>query len=83
MALYRDFQATGKRQPAALDADGRFVLGDPAMGPDRHRAQNQVHVSGESAAIDLIGKGFSLRVTTSTRPSLVRRNLFANGRRLT
>jgi hypothetical protein len=64
--------------PPALK-DGCFVLGDPDAKTEKHHQSNEVLVRSEEEAIRLIRKGFSIRVKTDTRPSLVRRNIYVDG----
>jgi hypothetical protein len=80
--LYRLWE--GRKYPAATEA-GTYVLGDPALGRKRHVAKNAVVVRTESEAVDLIKRGYYLRVEPlgDGRPALVRLNLFQDGTRLT
>ncbi len=48
----------------------------------KHTAGNQARVPTEQQAVDLLAKGYSIRVETRTRPSLVRLNLFVDGKRI-
>lgn len=76
-------ELNGKKRPAAKKA-GKFILGDPAKGANKHKVENEVLEPSEDEAARLIEyKRYSIRVETDTRPSLVRRNLFRDGRRLT
>ncbi|WP_309085303.1 hypothetical protein [Chelativorans sp.] len=76
MRIYRLF-AGEKWAPARKN--GCFVLGDPACKDKKHHRSNEVLVRSEEEAIELIGKGFSIRIETGTRPSLVRRNVYVDG----
>lgn len=76
MRIYRLFK--GKKWPPAIK-DGYFVLGDPDAQDEKHHEKNEVLVRSEEEAIRLIKKGFSIRVETTTRPSLVRRNIYVDG----
>ena len=82
MTIYRDWKGT--KFPAQLRA-GQFVMGVPAFGDRKHTAGNAVLVATEDEAERLVRRGFSLRVEAETGPrgSLVRLNLFRDGRRLT
>lgn len=82
MALYREMD-DGTRQHAYLDKAGNYVLGDPAHGDRKHLARNKVFRRTEAEVVELVRRGFSVRVVTSTAPSLVRKNLFHNGQPLT
>ena len=63
--------------------DGFFVLGDPRAKSEKHHEKNEVLVRTEDEAIRLLRDGFSIRIATDTSPSLVRRNLYVDGVRLT
>ena len=80
--LYRLWKS--RQYPAQLE-NGHFVLGDPALGRVRHTTGNAVRVRTEAEAVDLIKRGFYLRVQAEKgpRPTLVRLNLFHNGVALT
>ena len=78
MRIYRLWK--GVKWPPALK-DGFFVLGDPSARTEKHLTKNEVLVRTEDEAIRLIKKGFSIRVESPTRPSLVRRNLFLDNAR--
>lgn len=79
MRIYRLWN--GKKWPPAKK-DGLFVLGDPKANREKHHAKNEVLVRSEEEAIRLLHGGFSIRVQTETQPSLVRRNLFVDGIRI-
>ncbi len=76
MRIYRLFAGV-KWSPAKKD--GLFVLGDPTARQEKHHHKNEVLVRSEDEAIRLIKSGFSIRIETRTRPSLVRKNLFIDG----
>jgi hypothetical protein len=57
-------------------------LGDPRARSEKHHEKNEVLVRTEDEAIRLLRDGFSIRVETATRPSLVRLNLFIDGVRI-
>lgn len=80
MRIYR--QHLGKQWPPAKK-DGLFVLGDPRAKSEKHHAKNEVLVRTEDEAIRLLRDGFSIRVETDTAPSLVRKNLYVDGVKLT
>jgi len=80
--VYRLDAKTGARQQPIQDANGNFVLGDPKLGDQKHTVANQVYVKTEQEMVDLIRHGFSVRVQTATRTSLVRRNIFIDGARV-
>lgn len=81
--VYRLEPKTGAKQYPVTDRQGRFILGDPAKGGEKHHAANAVHAASEQEMIDLIRCGFSVRVETATAPSLVRRNLYVDGVKVT
>lgn len=81
MRVYRLDPKTGKKQLPTKEA-GLFVLGDPKQGNRKHVKANKVTVRTEQEMIDLIMRGFSVRVDTDTRPSLVRLNLFIDGKKV-
>jgi len=76
MRIYRLHD--GKKWPP-VKKDGLFVLGDPRARDKKHHEKNEVLVRGEDEAIRLLREGFSIRIETTTRPSLVRKNLFVDG----
>jgi len=80
MRVYRLDPKSGRKQ-YPKQQDGCFVLGDPKHGNQKHHAKNQVLVRAEM--IDLILKGYSVRLGTDTAPSMVRRNPFVDGKQLT
>lgn len=69
----------GKMWPPALK-NGMYVLGDPTAKDEKHHEKNEVLVKTEDEAIRLLKQGFSIRTESPTRPSLVRRNLFVDGK---
>lgn len=82
MRVYKhDPKTDAKQYP--IRQDGCFVLGDPKHGSKKHLAVNQVLVRTEREMIDLIMRGHSVRVETESAPSLVRRNLYVDGIRVT
>lgn len=83
MNLYREDPATGTRQYPHINRDGRFVLGDPSGGQEKHHRDHKVMVDTESEAVDLIRRGYSIRVKTPNGTNMVRLNLFLAGVRLT
>jgi hypothetical protein len=76
MRINRLYQ--GKKWPPSRK-DGLFVLGDPRAKTEKHHEKNEVLVRSEDEAIRLIQDGFSIRIETATRPSLVRKNLYLDG----
>jgi len=80
MRIYR-LTPDGQKWPPARK-DGLFVLGDPEARDIKHYKKNEVLARTEDEAIRLILKGFSIRVETNTQPSLVRRNIFVDGKRV-
>ena len=78
MRIYR--LKDGIKWPPAMKS-GLLVLGDPSASETKHHEKNEVLVRTEDEAIRLIRRGFSIRVETPTRPSLVRLNLFLDGTR--
>lgn len=81
MRIYR-LTADGKKWQPAME-NGHFVLGDPKHGRRKHVSDNAVLVRAEQEAIDLLNRGFSIRIQTQTRPSLIRKNLYVDGKLLT
>lgn len=79
--VYRLDPKTDRKQ-FPIRQDGYFVLGDPAHGNQKHLARNQVLVRTEQEMIDLIIKGYAVRVATDAAPSLVRLNLHVDGRKI-
>ena len=77
MRIYRLFK--GKKWAPALK-NGFFVLGDPSAKSARHYQKSEVLVKSEDEVIRLLGMGFSISVETPTRPSLVRKDLFVDGK---
>lgn len=82
MRVYRLEPKSGAKQ-FPIKESGCYVLGDPKHGNRKHTTANKVLVPTEQEMIDLIARGFSVRVDTATRPSLVRLNLFVDGKKLT
>lgn len=80
--VYRIEPKSGMKQYPAQER-GKYVLGDPKYGNSKHIAANKKLVASEQEMIDLIMAGFSVRVQTRTRPSLVRKNLFVDGKQIT
>lgn len=78
MRVYRLDPKTYRKQ-FPIRQDGSFVLGDPAHGNQKYLARNQVLVRTEQEMIDLIMKGYAVRVATDAAPSLVRLNLYVDG----
>ena len=77
MRIYR-LTSDGKKWPPALE-NGFFILGDPKHRERKHASDNAVRVRSEQEAVNLLRKGFSIRIMTPTRPSLIRRNLHVDG----
>lgn len=82
MRVYRLDPKTDRKQ-YPVRQDDCFVLGDPKHGNQKHHAENQVLVRSEQEIIDLIMSGFSVRVGTDAAPSMVRLNLYVDGRKIT
>lgn len=78
MRVYRLDPKTGNRQ-YPVRQEGCFDLGDPVHGNQKHHAKNQVLVKTEQEMIDLVMQGYSVRVRTDTAPSMVCRNLYVDG----
>ena len=72
----------GRKWPPALEG-GFYVLRDPKQGKRKHLAENALRVRSEQEAIDLLRRGFSIRVETPTRSSLVRNDIYVDGVKLT
>jgi hypothetical protein len=85
MTIYHLDPTTGKRRDAWRNDKGAFVLGDPQHGKDQHKVANEVYAATEAEAVELIEtKGHYIRVENAgTRESLMRLNLFVDGRRIT
>lgn len=82
MRVYRLDPKSGRKQ-YPKQQQGYFVLGDPKHGNQKHHAKNQVLVRTEKEMIDLIMKGYSVRIGTDAAASMVRRNPFVDGKQLT
>ena len=82
MAIYRVFE--GKNWEPRIES-GNFVLADPANGREQHKAENKVLVTDEHEAVRLIEKrGFYIWVESKNKNwTLVRKNLFHDGRAIT
>ena len=80
MSIYR--LKDGKKWPISKE-NGWYVLGDPRHGSSKHEVRNAVKVATEEEVVELLRKGFSVRVETTTRPSMIRKNLFIDGVALT
>lgn len=81
MRVYRLDPKSGAKQFPTQEG-GCFVLGDPKHGKLKHHAENRILARTEQEMIDLM-RGYSVRVETPTRPSLVRLNLYVDGRKVT
>jgi len=82
MRVYRLDPKSGRKQ-YPKQQQGYFVVGDPKRGNQKHHARNQILVRTEQEMIDLIVKGYSVRVGTDAAPSMVRRNLYIDGKQIT
>lgn len=49
--------------------NGMFVLGDPAQGAQKHHKDNAVMVPSYSEALELVRKGFSIRMSDGRSPA--------------
>ena len=81
MRVYRLDPKTDRKQ-YPVRQDDCFVLGDPKHGNQKHHAGNQVLVRSEQEMVDLILRGFAVRVGTDAASSLVRLNLYVDGRKV-
>ena len=64
---------TGKTERPYRDKQGKFVLGDPAFGNKLHHRENAVLTTDYEKAVQLVRKGFSMRMSAGDRtpPSLI------------
>jgi hypothetical protein len=63
---------TGQVERPWKNREGFFVLGDSAHGAQKHHDKYAVKVTTLEEAVDLVGRGFSLRMTDGeTPPSLI------------
>lgn len=78
MRLYRLDPKTGK----TISRASRCLLCSrrSKAANQKHHAKNKVLVRIEQEMIDLIMLGYSVRMVTGAAPSLVRRNLFVDGK---
>ncbi len=82
MRIYRLDPKTGEKLEPTRYRDGCYRLADPNFGSDRHLDRNAVKVPDIDTVVDLvISRGHSVRV--GPKASLVRRNLFVDGRKVT
>ena len=79
MRIYKLDPGTTYKRLAVRNADGMFALGDSALGKKRHTQDNQVYVKSEDEAVRLVLSGHYIRVESETSPSLVRKNLYVDG----
>lgn len=78
MRIYK-LDPGGTKRLAIRNSDGNFTLGDPRLTDRKHGDGNQIYVAREDDAVDLVKKGFSIRVESNTSPGLVRKNLYVDG----
>jgi hypothetical protein len=64
--------------PPAIE-NGWYVLADPKHRSRKHTKANAVRVKTEQEAIDLLRKGFSIRIEDPVRSTLIRKNLYIDG----
>jgi len=84
LRVYRLCPKTGARQEPKRNRDGFYVLGAPAYGNRKHHSENKVLARTEDEVIELIvSRGHSVRVNAGGTGSLVRSNIFIDGRRVT
>jgi hypothetical protein len=64
-----------------MNAVGQFTLGDPKRGDRKHADGNQLRVVFEDEAVELVRKGWSIRVDGEgcNPPGLVCRYLYIDG----
>lgn len=83
MRVYRLEAKTGIKRNAVRE-NGYYVLGDyKTYGAQQHTVANRVLVRTEQEMIDLILRGYYVRVDNDRRPTLVRRNLHIDGVKIT
>lgn len=83
MRVYRLDPKTGMKRYAVLE-NGFYELGDyKSHGKRQHTVANRVLVRTEQEMIDLIMRGHYVRVEHDTRATLVRRNLYIDGKKVT
>lgn len=83
MRVYRLEPGTGIKRYAVQEG-GYYVLGDyKKHGRKQHTVGNRVLVRTEQEMIDLIMVGHYVRVDDDARPTLVRKNLYIDGKKVT
>ncbi|MDW5315514.1 hypothetical protein [Rhizobium sp. PL01] len=83
MRVYRLEPKSGLKR-YAVQENGFYVLGNYAkFGSEQHEVANRVLVRSEQEMIDLIMQGHYIRVEAEDRPTLVRKNLFIDGKKVT
>jgi 3-deoxy-D-arabino-heptulosonate 7-phosphate (DAHP) synthase class II len=71
ISITRRNPATGKIE-TPLQEHGWYVLGDPAHGKDKHKAEFAVKVRTLEEVLHHVRRGFSVRMSDGvTRPSLI------------
>ena len=73
----------GKKWPAHVDREGRYVLGDPKYGSSKHHKDKKVYAHTEDEAIALVRNGHSIWVKSISSPVLVRDNLYIDDMQFT
>lgn len=70
--IQRINSTTGLSERPWRQRDRMFVLGDPAHGSQRHHKENAIFVSSYLEALELVRKGFAIRMSDGrSAPSLV------------
>jgi len=83
MRVYRVDPKTGMKR-YAIKENGFYVLGNyKVFAKQQHTTDNQVLVETEQEMIDLVMKGHYVRVEDDKRPTLVRKNLYIDGIKVT
>lgn len=83
MRVYQLDPRTGAKR-YAVQENGHYVLGDyKKFGSRQHTTANRIMVRTEQEMIDLILKGHYVRVEHDQRPSLVRKDLYVDGKQVT
>jgi hypothetical protein len=62
MNIYRVRPETGEHYFARRNKNGKFELGDPALGREKHHTKNRIEVHAIEEVARLVRSGFSLRM---------------------
>lgn len=71
ISITRRNLGTGRIETPAIER-GFYILGDPAYGKDKHKAEFAVRVRTLEEVLQLLRRGFAVRISDGvTRPSLI------------